>query len=146
MSYVRFVLAVRDRDSGVDAGVFDTAYALRDDPAVAAADRAALAEMLRWFDLNLATPTRFNRSRSKGYYRRTTRGIAWFRQSASECLSRMHRLKEILEAYGHRVTVLEETRLGYVVYEDPHQVVAEPFADTRTGTRGRRRSRERPTR
>ncbi len=45
----------------------------------------------------------------------------------------MHRLKETLESYGHPVTVIRETRVGYVVYEDDLQVVAEPFADTDTG-------------
>jgi len=29
--------------------------------------------------------------------------------------------------------MLDEERPGYVVYEDEHQVIAEPFADTRTG-------------
>jgi hypothetical protein len=29
--------------------------------------------------------------------------------------------------------MLTETRVGYVVYEDAFQVVAEPFSDTRTG-------------
>jgi hypothetical protein len=29
--------------------------------------------------------------------------------------------------------MLTETRVGYVVYEDDLQVVAEPFADTKTG-------------
>lgn len=29
--------------------------------------------------------------------------------------------------------MLTETRIGYVVYEDDLQVVAEPFADTKTG-------------
>jgi hypothetical protein len=39
-------------------------------------DRRLLTELLRWFGENLATPDRFNRSKSKGFYRRTTRGIA----------------------------------------------------------------------
>jgi hypothetical protein len=54
-----------------------------------------------------------------------------------ECLSRMHQLKDILEANGHQVTLVHETRIGYIVYEDPLQVVAEPFAETRTGSKRR---------
>jgi len=42
-------------------------------------------------------------------------------------------MKVILEKYGHPVTMLTETRVGYVVYEDEFQVVAEPFSDTQTG-------------
>jgi len=86
-----------------------------------------------WFGENLVTPDRFNRSKSKGFYRRKTRGIAWFRDSATDCLSRMHRMKVILEKYGHAITILTETRVGYVTYEDELQIVAEPFSDTKTG-------------
>ena len=77
-----------------------------------------MTEELAWFGENLVTPDRFNRSKSKGFYRRTTRGIAWFKDSATECLSRMHRMRVILEKYGHPVMMLTETRIGYVVYED----------------------------
>lgn len=45
----------------------------------------------------------------------------------------MHVLKRVLESHGLAVTVVQETHVGYVVYEDEAQVVAEPFADTRTG-------------
>lgn len=92
-----------------------------------------MTELSHWFGENLAKPDRFNRSKSKGFYRRTTRGIAWFRDSATECLSRMHRIRGVLEKYGHPVTVLTETRVGYLVYEDTNQVIAEPFSDTETG-------------
>jgi hypothetical protein len=34
---------------------------------------------------------------------------------------------------GHRVTMILENRLGYVVYGNELQVVAEPFSDTQTG-------------
>ena len=69
-----------------------------------------------------------NRSKSKGYYRRRTRGIAWFRDTATECLSRIHEIKQVLEANGHPVTMIREERVGYVVYEDDFQVVAEQWA------------------
>lgn len=131
--FIRFVLTTRHRESGVEEGLFRAAYRLRDSSSVEDEDRRALAELLGWFGENLATPARFNRSKSKGFYRRTTRGIAWFRDNAADCLSRMHRMKVILEKYGHPVTILTETRVGYVVYEDDVQVVAEPFSDTRTG-------------
>jgi hypothetical protein len=45
----------------------------------------------------------------------------------------MHRMRVILEKYGHPVTMLTKTRVGYVVCEDELQVVAEPFSDTQTG-------------
>ena len=133
MAFLRFVTARTDSDSGVEAGVFDIAYSLRDAASIPPGDRDFLKEHLAGFEQHLRTPDRFNRSGSKGYYRRNARGIAWFRDTASECLLRMHALKRILEAHGHAVTLVREERIGYVVYEDDFQVVAEPFADTRTG-------------
>jgi hypothetical protein len=44
----------------------------------------------------------------------------------------MHEIKRVLEANGHVVHLLREERVGYIVYSDEAQVVAEPFADTRT--------------
>jgi hypothetical protein len=133
MPYIRFVLTRRNPDSGVAEGVFDLAYVVRDSPDVGAADRSALAETLAWFDRNLATPARFNRTRSKGFYRRRTRGIAWFKDTATEHLARMQGIREILQRYGYRVRILSETRVGYVIHEDEFQVIAEPFSDTQTG-------------
>jgi hypothetical protein len=133
MRYIRFVLARRHADSGVEDGAFGLAYDLRDSPDVAAADRELLAETLSWFEKSLETPPRFNRTSSKGFYRRQTRGIAWFKDTAIEHLARMHEIRRVLERYGHSVMMVSEPRVGYVIYDDAFQVVAEPFSDTRTG-------------
>ena len=133
MRFIRFVLARRHPDSGVEDGTFRLAYKLRDSPGVEAADRALLAEALMWFEKNLETPTRFNRTKSKGFYRRKTQGIAWFKDTATAHLARMHHIKAVLEQYGYSVVMISETRVGYLIYEDDFQVVAEPFSDTQTG-------------
>lgn len=133
MHFIRFALPQRHPDSGVEDGTFHLAYELRDSAYVEAADRNVLAEHLRWFEKNLETPTRFNRTKSRGFYRRKTRGIAWFKDTATEHLARMHQINAVLEQYGYRVTMLVESRVGYRVYEDAFQVVAEPFSDTQTG-------------
>jgi hypothetical protein len=133
MPFVRFILSERHPESGFEAGIFGAAYARRDDSGVSEEDRQELTECLEWFEKYVKVPDRFTTSRSKGYYRRTTRGIAWFRDSAAECIARMHRIREVLAKYGHQVNVVYESRLGYVVYEDDFQVVAEPFSETRTG-------------
>jgi hypothetical protein len=131
--FVRFVVAERDPVNGVELGVFQVAYRLRDRPDIAEIDRAVLRDTLAWFAKNLAEPARFNRTRSKGYERRQTQGIAWFRDTATEHISRVQRVRAVLELYGYHLSMLREERLGYVVYEDEHQIIAEPFADTRTG-------------
>jgi hypothetical protein len=132
LAFLRFVVSHVHRGSGVNDGIFDTAYALRDAEDVIEADRRVLADLLAWFAQQLPTPERFNRSSSKGYYRRAARGISWFKDTAEQHLSRMYELKRIAETYGHTVVVIRENRIGYMVYEDEFQVVAEPFADTQT--------------
>jgi hypothetical protein len=134
VGFIRFVLSEAHPDSGLDEGLFRLAHRLRDDAATAEGTRRDLAEALEWFDQNVSKPERFNRSKSKGFYRRATRGISWFRDTAAQCISRMHQIKDILEANGHQVSVMCETRVGYIVYEDDLQVVAEPFSDTQTGS------------
>ena len=132
MAYIRFVLSRRNRESGVEDGVFGLAHKLRDEPELSAADRQTLRDALTWFDDHLAEPTRLNRTSSKGHYRRTTKGIAWFRDTANDSLARMHLIKRVLENNGHPVTMIREDRIGYIVYEDEQQAVAEPFSDTKT--------------
>ena len=97
MRFIRFALARRHADSGVEDGAFGLAYELRDSRDIDAADRELLAETLRWFEKNLETPARFNRTRSKGFYRRATRAIAWFKDTATEHLTRMHQITAVLE-------------------------------------------------
>jgi hypothetical protein len=133
VAYLRFIVSKEHPDTGVADGLFGVAYAVRDAEETSISDRESLTEQLAWFVQNLPIPKRFNRSSSKGYYRRNTRGIAWFRDGAREHISRMHEMKRIIEANGHVVHIVREERIGYVVYEDDVQVIAEPFADTRTG-------------
>jgi hypothetical protein len=133
MAYLRFVLGINHPDTGLADGVFRTAYALLDADEVSKSDRQTLRDQLAWFSKNLPVPKRFNRSASKGFYRRKTKGIAWFHDNALEHIGRMHEIKRVLEANGHVVHIVREDRIGYVVYTDDVQVIAEPFADTRTG-------------
>jgi hypothetical protein len=81
-----------------------------------------------WFDDNLETPTRFTASKPP-FYRKKSKAISWFKDSATEHLARMRELVAILETHGVPVRMLKAYRVGYVVYEDEHQLVAEPFAD-----------------
>ncbi|MCL2020534.1 MAG: hypothetical protein FWG81_00120 [Betaproteobacteria bacterium] len=134
MPFLRFVITKVNPDSEVEDGLFNTAYALRK-ASMPEQVRLELEEHLTWFNKNLAVPRRFNRSKSKGYFhRRKTKGISWFRDTAVDHVARMHRLKRIVESNGYHVSIIREDRVGYIVYEDEYQVVAEPFADTKTSS------------
>lgn len=94
-------------------------------------DRKLLQGLLAWFETNLAIPERFNRTKSKGYYRRNAAGVSWIKASAHEHIAKMRALVLILENNGYVVSQLATTRPGYVIFEDDHQVIAEPFRDNR---------------
>lgn len=130
--YVRFAVDAIDDDSQVRGGILQAAYALRDGGDVLEADRDALDALLGWFASQLNTPDRFNRTSSKGYYRRAPKGISWLKDTAKEHIDKMREVAEILGRHGHRAEMLKESRPGYLVYEDEFQVVAEPFADSTT--------------
>lgn len=132
MAFLRFVVLEIHEESTVEAGLFHVAYRLSRADDISDTDRKLIKEHLTWFEENLKKPARLNRSSSKGYYRRATKGISWLRDTARDHVSRMHALKRIAEANGYAVSLVTEERVGYVVYEDEFQVVAEPFADTRT--------------
>ena len=127
--YLRFVVPRKHLDSGVRAGIFGAAYAVQRGSDLSPHEREELDGLLGWFNDNLELPFRFNRTKSKGYVSRATKGISWFKASAEEHVTKMHRLAAILEDQGHHVSLIKTTNPGYLVYEDEHQVVAEPFKD-----------------
>ena len=132
VAFLRFIGTSRHAHSGVAAGLFQIAYSIRNSSTISPGEEQAIQQQLDWFSKHLPAPARLNRSRSKGYYRRTTKGISWFKDTATECLARMFMLKQIAEDHGYLVNVISEDRIGYIVYEDEVQVVAEPFSDTLT--------------
>jgi hypothetical protein len=124
--FLRFVTAEIDRDSRVAAGVFCAAYDLYYSNRLPAYEGEWLREIFDWFDLYLKKPTRFHRSARRG----GTRGaVCWFRPTAREHIARAHELADILEENGVPTWRIRSPKVGYVVYEDEHQLVAEPVAD-----------------
>ena len=72
--------------------------------------------------------TRFTASKGP-FYRKKSRALSWFKDSAREHIAQARNLAAILQNHCVPVRMLKTDRVGYVVYEDEYQVVAEPFAD-----------------
>jgi hypothetical protein len=113
-------------------GLFQAAGNLVRDPLTDEHTASQLDALRSWFGDNLEKPDTFTRSSGKRDHYRDTKGLSWFKPSAKNHISKMFELKTILEANGYGVKVLKEGRVGYIVYEDEFQIVAEPFADTNT--------------
>jgi hypothetical protein len=129
--FLRFMALPGRGQKAAAPGVFVLAYNLREDERLAPADSAMLEELLAWFRKNLKVPPRFNRGGGKGWYRRGTQGVSWFKPSASEHIARVRELVALLARYDLPVLQISAVKIGYVVYEDDFQIVAEPFADVR---------------
>lgn len=124
--YLRFVTAEIDPCSGVEAGVFGAAYELYYSDRLPAYEDERLRAIFDWFNRHLKEPTRFSRSARRS---RPRSAVCWFRPTAREHLAQAHDMVNILEENGVFVRRIKAPKVGYVVYEDEHQVVAEPVAD-----------------
>jgi hypothetical protein len=129
MKFVRFTLLRKHAHTDVEAGILHEAYRLAQSASLSSSTQESLNNLLKWFEENLAIPPRFNRSTSKGYYRRATRGVSWFKPTATEHIGRMRELAIIFEEAGFIVQEIAIARPGYLIYEDEYQIVAEPFRD-----------------
>jgi len=131
--FVRFVVPhLIDSDSESASGVVAIAYAILDADEEDVARLSELRRLLDWLVAHLPEPGRFSRTTSKGHYRRKTKGLSWFRPTATEAIAVVRELAALVERCGYPVVELRERRIGYVTYEDDQQVVAEPFRETRT--------------
>jgi hypothetical protein len=125
--FLRFVVTHFHRESGRELGVFHAVRDLRDWGRLASEEEAQHDSIRKWFNENLEKPTRFTAAKPP-YYRKQARALSWFKDSARDHISRVRELVIILEHHGVSVRMLKTDRVGYIVYEDEYQVVAEPFA------------------
>jgi len=122
-TYVRFVCFQNIGRQRSRLGLFKAiAEAVESDhaPSWAVVEARALSA---WFNANLAIPKTFSAGGHKGYGQP---GLSWFKPVAKEHIRQMHRLKLALEACGIHVDVLTTRDPGLVVWQDEHQLVAEP--------------------
>jgi hypothetical protein len=125
--FIRFVTGILDIRSGRRQGVFEAGGALRRSGRMSANDLERLDELRDWFVDNLPVPTRFSLSPRP---HRKAQALSWFKDDAIIFIGRMREYQSVLESYDVRLDMLRTERPGYIVYEDDHQVVAYPFADT----------------
>jgi hypothetical protein len=128
--YLRFVVEERDEDSEHELGVFQAIANLRKRGSLSRDEEQQDDSIGQWFDQNLRKPTRFTTSK-RPFHSKRNRAISWFKDSALEHISRVRSLAVILRNHGVSVRMLKSDRVGYVVFEDEYQIVAEPFSGER---------------
>ena len=129
LSYLRFVGAAKNGGLSSRRGFLQIAGEAVRAPETPKAFVDQIDRLRGWFGSYLAVPPRFRASASKGW-RNDQPGISWFKSTAKLHISQAMTLKALLDEVGYPITILRERRIGYIVWEDEHQVVAEPFAET----------------
>jgi len=130
LKYLRFVVPEIDEDSGCELGVFHAVWNLREQGKLSEYEENEYDSIRAWFNAHLERPTRFTASKPP-YYRKQNKAISWFKESAKQHLARVRSLVAILQNHDVPVRMVKSDRVGYIVYEDEFQIVAEPFSDKR---------------
>ena len=125
--YLRFVVSEIDEDSQRELGVFQAINNLRQQGVESEYEQQQDDVIGKWFDENPKKPARFTASK-RPYYRKKSKAISWFKDTAQDRVDRVRSLVSILQNHGVTVRMLKTDRVGYIVYEDEFQIVAEPFA------------------
>ena len=113
--YVRFVRSTLIAGMVARGGFFTAAGAPRRQPDIDPHSAIRVKDLLDWFRVNLA-----------GF----TKGLGGFKHEATEMLAKSRDLIVVRPDNGYPVETLRSARIGHVLYEDAHQIVAEPFSDT----------------
>ncbi len=124
--FVRFVVEDIDGRSGRRRGLFQAAKALRESGVLSDPDHEELEAIRSWFNEHLERPERLAvspRPHAKA------QAISWFRDTATTHIAKMREFQDVLERYGLAVQMIKAERLGYILYEDQHQVWPAPGLD-----------------
>ena len=127
--YIRFITGEIHDKSLYEVGVFQAAYRLRKHGNLPDYEETRLRELLDWFNINLKKPDRFTKSKPP-FYRKENRAISWFKATSTEHIANLREIVSILNHHDVHTEMIQTERPGYIVYEDAHQVVAEPFSDS----------------
>ena len=124
-TFVRFVCYRRVESQKQRIGLFQALDEARDSDFAPSWALKQINVLSDWFQDNLAVPSKFSRGGWKG---RGQPGLSWFKPVATQHIKQMHQLKLALEACGVHVDILTTRDPGHIIWQDEHQVVAEPGA------------------
>lgn len=117
--YIRFeIISKGEQVNNLEQGIFQAATLALEWRTVTGSDADELNELHAWFNKNLEKPSSVGRDALR-------RGICWFKAGATEHISRILSMAQILDRNGVHVKQIKTDKPGYVIYEDEWQLVAE---------------------
>ena len=117
--YLRFQTKIPDAQSGRPTGILVAAAHLRDSNLISISDEKWLREYLNFFNEHLNVPACLKDPKNR-------KAISWFKED-SDMIDRVWNLKAFLEEQDIFIDVISTRSPGCIVYQDVHQVVAEPL-------------------
>lgn len=127
LMFIRFVCGEKNEDSHVAAGLFCAAFDLIHEGELPDHDYAELDELMNWFRLRLKGPFEYRLRKPW----RARRSVCWFKSDANEHVRQAWLMMKILERNDVFMRMIKARFVGYVIYEDEVQVLAQPSADMR---------------
>ena len=115
--YLRFVAGIDSESAKKQNGLFTEIQSLKDDQLLLDYQYELVKEVFDYFNKNLPIPPYKRKNISKD-------GVAWFKDSATNFISRMWDLVAILEQNEVNVRVIKTEKPGMLLYEDNFQIVA----------------------
>lgn len=123
-AFLRYQAAAPGR-TGLRSGVFGLVNGLYKRGELTAGQAAFRRANNDWYIANLSNPGELlPKVYDKAIH---PRAAAWFKDSAVEMIERLAGYLEILDAHGVAWELIQTTEPGRILYEDRHQIVAEPF-------------------
>jgi hypothetical protein len=119
-TYIRFVVGGDDENHRMLTGIVAEARFLRDRGELSYEEEQRLEAVYVWLNSNLPCPPFFSSGWSRG-------AVSWFKDSASEPISKFRVLAALLEHHNRGVRMLRSHNPGKVLYEDQFQIVVEEW-------------------
>ena len=120
--YVRFVCFRLVEGQRQRLGLFQALDEARDCDFAPPWALRVIGETSSWFNENLAVPTQFKQTYGGG----GRPCLSWFKPVANEHIKKMHQLKLAVGECGVQVEILTTRDPGSIVWQDEHQLVADP--------------------
>ena len=119
-TFIRFVVGSDRQHHRELTGIITEVRFLRDDDRLTAEEGARLEDTYEWFNEHVPVPPFEASSWPRDV-------VTWFKDDASDAISRMWDLVALLREHSVQVRLLRSANPGRVLYEDKFQVVVEEW-------------------
>lgn len=116
--YIRFVTGTESEAARLQHGLITEAKLLRAEDKLEMYEREIVEQIFDWFNEYMPCPPFQEKKWGES-------AIAWFKDSATDYITKMRELSALLQNHGVNVRVIKTEKPGMILYEDDCQIVSE---------------------